>query len=119
MDFNHCSCSGRSLRRTVQPAVMAILAKEPVHGYRVAQRLGQLRMFRDHRPDHTGIYRLLKSLEEGGFAVSTWDLADSGPARRLYRLTEQGKACLAQWIQTLEDYKRALAELLETMKAPV
>ena len=103
----------------MQPAVMAILAKEPVHGYRVAQRLGQLRMFRDHRPDHTGIYRLLKSLEEGGFAVSTWDLADSGPARRLYRLTEQGKACLAQWIQTLEDYKRALAELLETMKAPV
>ena len=116
MDLDHCPCSGKSLRRIVQPAVMAVLAQEPIHGYRIAQRLEQLRMFEDHPPDHTGIYRLLKTLEEGGFVVASWDLPDSGPAKRRYRLTEQGLACLARWIQTLEEYEQAIAELLATLR---
>ncbi|MGB2824942.1 MAG: PadR family transcriptional regulator [Phycisphaerae bacterium] len=118
MNLDGCPCSGRTLAKLVQPAVMTVLAKEPMHGYLIAQRLDEMAMFRRHSPDPTGIYRLLKSMEQNGLVISTWDLADSGPAKRRYELTSDGRACLAKWIETLEDYEQAVTELLETMKAP-
>ena len=116
MDFDDCPCSGKSLARLLQPAVMAVLAKEPLHGYRIAQRLRRLAMFRDHRPDPTGLYRLLKSMEEQGLVVSSWELADTGPAKRRFELTPSGRACLDQWIQTLEGYQAAVSQLLRMMR---
>ena len=84
MDFDQCPCSGRTLARLLQPAAMVVLAAEPLHGYRVAERLRSLAMFQGRRPDPTGLYRLLKSMEEDGLVVAAWDLADRGPARRRY-----------------------------------
>jgi len=116
MDFSECSCSGKSLGRLLQPAIMAVLAREPVHGYLIAQRLEQMAMFKSRPPDHTGIYRLLKSMEEHGLVASTWDLADSGPAKRRFELTARGKGCLARWTQTLADYRKAIGDLLEVLE---
>jgi len=116
MDYNHCSCSGKSLARLLQPAVMAVLAGEALHGYLIAQRLKRMKMFKDRQPDPTGLYRLLKSMEEDGLVKYEWDLADSGPAKRRYELTADGYDCLAQWTHTLTDYNQALAELLKVIK---
>lgn len=118
MDFDQCPCSGRTLARLLQPAAMVVLAAEPLHGYRVAERLRSLAMFQGHRPDPTGLYRLLKSMEEDGLVVAAWDLADRGPARRRYSLTTQGRACLARWQQTLQAYHAAVGELLAGLKRP-
>jgi len=45
-------------------------------------------------------------------AVSSWELSESGPARKSYRLTPEGKKCFARWIETLENYHRAVGKLL-------
>jgi PadR family transcriptional regulator, regulatory protein PadR len=119
MDLNQCACSGKSLARLVQPAVMAVLARQPSHGYAILQQLEPLAMFQGQGPDATGLYRLLKSMEEKGLVVSSWDLADSGPAKRRYELTRRGNACLQKWVGTLEQYERAVAELLDMMKTTV
>jgi hypothetical protein len=42
MDFEDCACTGKSLMRLVRPAVLRVLAGEPLHGYLVVQRLGEL-----------------------------------------------------------------------------
>ena len=112
MDFSQCACSGKTLGRLLRPAIMAVLRDEPVHGYLVAQRLGQMSAFRDQPPDSAGLYRLLKAMETEGLVVSSWDLADSGPARRRFELTADGRACLARWVRTLRDYRAAIDELL-------
>jgi PadR family transcriptional regulator PadR len=117
MDFNQCACSGKSLGRLLQPTIMTVLAGEPLHGYRILQRLGEMEMFRGHPPDATGVYRFLKSMEKDGLVTSTWDLADSGPARRRYELTADGRACLAQWTETLEAYRQAVTEVLAALRA--
>ena len=117
MDFSKCACSGRSLGRLLQPAIMAVLAREPVHGYRILQRLQEMDMFKGHPPDATGVYRFLRSMETDGLVTSTWDLADSGPARRRFELTADGEACLARWVETLKGYQRAVGELLAVLKA--
>ena len=114
MDLNECPCSGKTLARLIQPAVMAVLADEPQHGYVIVQRLTGMAMFQDHGPDITGVYRLLKSMEKKGFVTSSWELAASGPAKRRYALTPGGRACLTRWITTLRTYRDAVSNLLDT-----
>ena len=117
MKFDACACSGKTLARLLQPAVMAILAQEPQHGYRLAQHLQEMAMFRDQPPDPTGLYRLLKSMEDRGLVTSTWDLAERGPAKRQYKLTRSGRACLHKWSQTLTEYAVALSDILDLIEA--
>lgn len=119
MDLNECPCSGKTLARLLQPAVMSILAGGPAHGYAIAQSLRRLSMFRGQGPDPAGIYRLLKTMEDGGLVASNWDLEGSGPAKRRYRLTAGGRKCLARWVRTLEQYEQAIGELLGIMRTPV
>lgn len=117
MDFSECACSGKTLARLLQPAIMTVLARQPVHGYLILQRLQDLPMFRDHPPDATGVYRFLKSMEKDGLVTSTWDLADTGPARRRFVLTHDGEVCLGHWVETLEEYRRTVTQLLAELKA--
>ncbi len=112
MDFDECACSGKSLARVLRPAVMGLLTDGPAHGYQLAQRLGEMKMFTCQEPDHAGLYRALKQMEEEGLLTSAWDLAESGPARRVFTITADGMACLGQWKKTLADYRDALDELL-------
>ena len=114
INLNECPCSGKTLARLIQPAVMAVLANEPLHGYVIVQRLTGMTMFQDHGPDITGVYRLLKSMEKKGFVTSSWELAASGPAKRRYALTPGGRACLTRWITTLRTYRDAVSNLLDT-----
>lgn len=57
MEQSQCPCSGKNLARRVQPAVMALLAGGPVHGYLIVQRLEEMRIFEGQTPDPTGVYR--------------------------------------------------------------
>ena len=119
LDLDECSCSGRTLTRLVRPAAMAAVARGPIHGYLIAQRLEEMPMFAEHPPDHAGIYRMLKAMEDNGLVVSSWDLEDSGPARKRYELTADGKRCLRRWQQTIRDYRQALRELLGEIRQSV
>jgi DNA-binding PadR family transcriptional regulator len=116
MDFNECACSGRSLARMLRPAVMGLLASGPAHGYQLARQLVEMKMFAAQEPDHAGLYRALKQMEDEGLLTSAWDLAETGPARRVFTITADGAACLGKWKKTLADYRDALDELLGLLK---
>ena len=116
MDLDECACSGKTLGRLLQPAVMGLLAEEPLHGYLLVQRLAGMEMFRCPPPDPTGVYRMLRSMEQDGLVVSAWDLADTGPAKRRFELTDDGRACLDRWVRTLEQYARSVDDLLASIK---
>jgi len=85
-NLNECPCSGKTLARLIQPAVMTVLADEPLHGYVIVQRLTAMTMFRDHGPDITGVYRLLKSMEKKGFVTSTWEIGRQRAGQTTLRL---------------------------------
>lgn len=118
MDFTECACSGKTLGRLLKPAIMGLLAQESMHGYLLVQRLTAMAMFNGQPPDPTGVYRILRNMEEDELVVSSWDFADSGPARRRFELTKDGRACLKRWMQTLEEYAVAIRDLLEAIKSP-
>ena len=90
MDLDNCPCSGVNLPRFVQPVILAVLSSGPLHGYLVVQRLAETSLFRKQPPDATGVYRMLRNMEQEGVLKSDWELEGSGPARKRYRLTEKG-----------------------------
>jgi DNA-binding PadR family transcriptional regulator len=91
---------------------MTLLAGGALHGYRVVQRLAATPVMAGSRPDPTGVYRMLRLMEKRGLVVSSWDFSASGPAKRQYRLTPEGRRCLGRWVKTLADYHRAIGGLL-------
>jgi DNA-binding PadR family transcriptional regulator len=107
-DRKNYACEMETLYKLTQPAILVVLAKGPLHGYRLAKRIGQMRMFDRQQPDVSGIYRFLKVMESQGLVVASWSVGERGPAKKSYRLTRAGEQCLKRWIQTLEDHRRSL-----------
>ena len=110
--LGQCPCSGATLAKLIQPAIMTVLAEGHLHGYRIVERIAEMPILSGSRPDSTGVYRVLRAMENRGFVVSSWDVSATGPAKRSYRLTAAGKRCLAQWVKTLSQYRHAIDQLL-------
>jgi PadR family transcriptional regulator PadR len=116
LDFDSCPCAGNSLDRLIQPAILVVLMEGPLHGYRVAERIGEMPSFAGQKPDVSGVYRFLKAMENKGLLTASWDLSESGPAKKCYQITDDGEHCLKQWITTLEEYRKGITSLLRTAR---
>jgi DNA-binding PadR family transcriptional regulator len=116
LDFGECPCAGGTLDKLIQPAILVVLTDGPLHGYRLAERIGKMSAFRGHKPDTSGVYRFLKSMERGGLVASSWDTSQSGPARKSYEITPAGECCLGQWIKTLETYRKGISLLVRSAR---
>lgn len=114
--FSNCPCSGATLDKLVQPAILAALTEGPIHGYRLAERINEMVGPSGDKPDVSGLYRFLKRMDSAGLVVSAWEAGDEGHAKRLYEITADGRACLACWASTLETYLEAITTLLNETK---
>ena len=112
-ELSECAQLGKTLSRLSQPTILTILAAsdEPLHGYVIVQLAADSPMFGGSKPDPTGIYRTLKSMEEQGLLSSVWDTPKSGPAKRAFTLTKEGKKTLRRWIDSLACYQATIEEL--------
>jgi PadR family transcriptional regulator, regulatory protein PadR len=118
-EINTCPCMGGTLDRLIQPAILAVLAEGPLHGYRLAQRIGGIPGFGGQEPDMSGIYRFLKAMERRGMVVSSWDLPETGPSKKSYSITAEGRHCLERWVSTLEAYRQSVGSLLKVARKAV
>ncbi len=112
-DLSECAQLGKSLSRLTHPSILTVLAAadEPLHGYLIVQQMTQGPMFAGNSPDPTGVYRILKQMENNNLVTSEWDTTESGPARRVYSLTDEGRACLRRWIDALACYSASIEDL--------
>lgn len=78
-------------RNFLQPCLLLLLREQDDHGYGLVARL---RPLHDGDGDAGGIYRALRGMERHGLVHSEWQASDVGPARRTYRITADGRACL-------------------------
>lgn len=99
------------LKGVLPVMVLATLASADTYGYAIVRRL------RDAGLPGVGdasVYGTLQRLSESGLVASYLAESASGPARRYYSLTKQGKASLAQsravW-QTVEAAVNAVLSL--------
>lgn len=108
---NHMNCCCRGLKGFLKPRILLRIARKPMHGYELLESLSEI----DHPgpPDTGGMYRVLRTMEQDGLLISQWETDDSGPAKRIYQLTEEGHRHLNHWIRTLIDTREWLNSFLE------
>lgn len=101
--------------RLVEPALLAFLNQEPQHGYALLERLETLGL---GAINPSVIYRILRDYEEIGLVRSDWDGEETqGPPRRVYVITEEGRAAMQRARESLRTTTARITELLEIMKA--
>jgi PadR family transcriptional regulator, regulatory protein PadR len=86
------------VERFAEPAVLLLLRERPVHGYELLEQLPELT---GERVDMGNLYRFLRLLEAEGLVSSRWDDEAPGPSKRIYELTDEGRALLAEWADAL------------------
>lgn len=111
-EFDGCPCSGKNLSKLVQPSILTLLRMKPAHGYTITERIASLYEFPAGPPKRSAVYQLLKRMEADGLVRSHLEEAPAGPARRVYAITADGKACLERWRESLALHRRAIDTLL-------
>ncbi len=91
-----CRCGGNLPRHLILPAILHLLDEEPSHGYALHQKLSGLGIL-DSRMRPAIIYRVLSRLEDAGLAEHDHSDEGQGPTRKVYRLTDEGRAALQEW----------------------
>ena len=80
-------------------------SKEPMYGYQIAKRLEESDPEIAIMKQGT-LYPVLRSLEENGLLESTVEPSVSGPPRRYYKITKDGHAALAEWMEIWKQTKK-------------
>jgi DNA-binding PadR family transcriptional regulator len=77
------------------PIVLAILAEADSYGYAILQRVRELSGGRMEWTDGM-LYPVLHRLERLGHVEARWEVAGTGRRRKYYRITDGGRAQLAE-----------------------
>lgn len=85
------------LRGVLDLCLLALLQERPFYGYELTERLAE----QDLLVSAGSTYPLLARLEKAGLVVTEMRPSQSGPPRKYYALTEQGREALevgvAEW----------------------
>ncbi len=84
------------------PYVLLAVSLQRAHGYLIEEYLKSLGFF---GLEMSTLYRTLRQLEKDGLLCSAWEPGPTGPARRVYSLTDAGHAWLDTWAGALEAYR--------------
>ncbi len=110
-----CTCYNERQSRWVEPSVLYLLWYKAKHGYELMVDLPHLGFIKG-AADPGSVYRMLRHLEENGLVESEWDTTGTGPAKRLYTITNAGREHLMNWRNALVQRKKALEVFLKKIR---
>jgi DNA-binding PadR family transcriptional regulator len=100
--------------------ILAIIAEGDTYGYAILKRVSELSAGQLQWTDGM-LYPVLHRLERQGHIEGTWGTAETGRKRKYYRITDQGRAQLAEQRQQWQAVDAALRNiwLAVSLAAPV
>jgi transcriptional regulator len=87
--------------------VLRVLARQPLHGYAIAQRIHQLSA-EELRVEEGSLYPALQKLLVKGWVKAAWRESESGRQVREYRITAGGRRQLEA---ELAEYRRTTSAI--------
>ena len=103
----------RRINRFLEPCLLLLLRGDANHGYNLLDALARFG-FAPGTVDASVVYRILREMEDVGRVNSQWDTTGSGAPRRVYRVTAEGEAHLAAWINDLRCTRDEIDHFIET-----
>ncbi|WP_433612533.1 PadR family transcriptional regulator [Prescottella agglutinans] len=102
------------LRGVLDLCLLALLREQPVYGYELTERLAE----RDLLVAGGSSYPLLARLEKAGWVESESRRSESGPPRKYYSLSTDGRKALAEgtaeWLTVAKSVTALLGPISET-----
>ncbi len=87
-------------------------SKEALYGYQIAKMLEESSPEFPMMKQGT-LYPVLRSLEENGLLQSTVEPSVSGPPRRYYLITSDGRSALEEWLGIWKQTKKFVDTILK------
>jgi len=97
--------SGWPPRDFLAPFVLLAVSLQRAHGYVIEDYLRALGLF---GITMSTLYRTLRQMEKDGFLESTWEPGPTGPARRVYTITDAGHDWLESSATMLDVYRKTI-----------
>jgi PadR family transcriptional regulator PadR len=92
-------------RDILAPFVLLAVSLQRAHGYVIEDYLRALGLF---GITMSTLYRTLRQMEKDGFVESAWEPGPTGPARRVYTITDAGHAWLDSSAAMLKAYSETI-----------
>lgn len=93
--------------------LLLLLLKGPSYGYELRRALGA----RELDLDPAVTYRSLREMERAALITSRWMRSDAGPKRRVYDITDRGRAELGRIAQGVRVTRDAQSVFLDAYEA--
>lgn len=90
--------------------LLAMLRGWSAYGYELVQRLNEAGFGEYNKGS---VYRALRQLEQTGLVDSIWDTSTTGPARRMYQLTQAGILFLENWLALLDMHRALIGQFID------
>jgi PadR family transcriptional regulator PadR len=101
-------------RNWMTPVALVVLREETCHGYELMEELEELGFGEINAGT---LYRTLRQIEREGLCRSEWETSNSGPARRVYSLTDAGEDYLEAWAEGCKKYQQIMDAFNRTYDA--
>jgi PadR family transcriptional regulator PadR len=99
---------------TLDLLILKVLALEPMHGWAIAQRIGQ--MSQDVLQVGQGaLYPCLHKLEQNGWICAEWGASENNRRAKYYTLTKAGRKTLGQEAAQWERLSGAISAIVHTV----
>ncbi|MEZ4525437.1 MAG: helix-turn-helix transcriptional regulator [Desulfobacterales bacterium] len=102
--------------RYIQPSILLALRIKPSYGYELIKDIQNFGFVEGQAPPGM-IYRHLRQMEEDGLVSSQWETDGTGPAKRMYAITPDGRELLVLWIEYMESISRKLQNFIAMFRS--
>jgi PadR family transcriptional regulator PadR len=103
-------------RGWIQFLILRALYEKPSYGYQLIETL-EKKSSGYYRLETGSIYTLLRRMEHRGLLESEWEHIESGPDRRVYKVTKTGTETLRSGLESIAKRKAMMDDLAEFYEA--
>ena len=96
---------------SMKTLILAVLSDGPRHGYAIAREI-ERRSADALKMGEGALYPALRTLEGEGLLTGSWEIQPSGPARKIYVLTDEGHKQLAKNRRTWQSFTDAVNSVI-------
>lgn len=102
---------GELLKGNTPTLILSAIDSEPLHGYAIARAIEQ-RSSGALVLGEGSLYPALRTMEGDGFVTSRWEPQPAGPPRKVYELTDAGRAELQRRTRTWRLFAASIENVL-------
>jgi len=103
--------SGRQ-ERYLQASILLGLNIAPSYGYELISTIQSYGFVEGDAPPGM-VYRHLRQMEEDNLVQSEWETKQTGAAKRIYTITEEGREVLSYWIKFMSNKAEKLNQFVK------